>query len=124
MSEEKFPVRANSGVVVGTIEKVGAVKSVGSKGHSKVEIVVSTGGKWPQFIPVEFFGRNLDKFKESGANVNDEVMIAVDLKGRESGARVFGSNDGWAIKVTRKGEPPTPPPEAPDDDNPLGDLPF
>lgn len=124
MSEEKFPVRANSGVVVGTIAKVGPVKSVGAKGHSKVEITVNTGGKWPQIVPVEFFGRNLDKFTESGANVNDEVMIAVDLKGRESGVRVFGSNDGWAIKVTKKGEPPPPPPEIDPTDNPLGDLPF
>ncbi len=120
---EKYPVRANSGVVVGTIVRVGDEKEVGQKGHRKREIVVSTGGRYPQMIQVEFFGKNLDKLRESGADVNDDVMIAVDLKGRESGSRVFGSNDGWAIKVTRKGEPPQREPQQPAPDG-FGDLPF
>lgn len=120
----KFPVVANSGVVEGAITKVGPVKSVGSKGHRKVEIVVSTGGKWPQFIPVEFFGRNVEEFTKSGADVNDEVLIAVYLKGRENGSRVYGSNDGYAIKVTAKGEPPPPPPEINAGDDEYADLPF
>lgn len=123
MSDAKFPVVANSGVVVGAITKVGPVKSVGSKGHSKIEIVVTTGGKWPQFIPVEFFGRNVDKFTDSGANVNDEVTIAVYLKGRENGSRVYGSNDGFAIRIDAKGEAPPPPPEV-DTEGQFADLPF
>lgn len=109
MSEErKFEVRANGGIVVGTIIDIGAIRTVGARGHRKCELVVSTGGRFPQTIPVEFFGRNLDKLIESGANVNDEVMIAVDLKGRSSGARTYGGNDGWHIKVTAKGKPPPP----------------
>lgn len=120
--DQKFEVRANSGVVIGTIVKVGETQTVGNKGHKKRSIVVNTGGRYPQFIPVEFFGRNLDKFVESGADVNDDAMIAVDIKGRESGSRVFGSNDGWAIKVTRKGEPPPPPPEVDADE--FADIPF
>lgn len=122
--DRKFPVKANSGIVAGIISKVGAVKTVGSKGHQKVEIVVTTEGRWPQHIPVEFFGQNLAKFETSGANVNDEVMIAVDIKGRESGSRVFGSNDGWHIAITRKGTPPPPAPEADGAGGALDDLPF
>lgn len=123
MSDEKFEVRANSGVVVGTIAKVGQVQIIGEKKHKKISIVVTTGGQWPQTIPIEFFGRNFDKFATSGAGVNDEVLIAVDLKGRDTGARVFGSNDGWAIKVTSKGVPPPPEP-TPDTRSQLDSLPF
>lgn len=119
---DKFSVKANSGVVVGTITRVDPVQVVG-KGHRKIGIVVITGDNYPQTIPVEFFGRDVDNFENSGAGINDEVMVAVNLRGRASGSRVFGSNGGYAIKVTRKGEPP-PPPSTDDTADAFGDLPF
>ena len=123
MSAEKFNVKANSGVVVGTITRVDPMQTVGAKGHRKIGIVVVTGDNYPQTIPVEFFGRDVDSFENSGAGVDDEVLVAVNLRGRASGARVFGSNGGYAIKVTRKGDPP-PPPSADDAGPNLDDLPF
>lgn len=119
--DRKYEVKANGGIVAGVIIARGEIKEVGTKGHRKCEIAVSTGGRYPQTIPVEFFGRNLDKLIDSGADVNDEVIIAVDIKGRTSGSRTFGSNDGWHIKVTAKGKPPAPAP--PPADN-FDDLPF
>ena len=118
---DKYEVRANSGIVAGTITAIGEIKEVGSKGHRKCEIVVTTAGQYPQTIPVEFFGRNLEKLTDSGAGINDEVMVAVYLKGRTSGTRTYGSNDGWHIKIVRKGTPPVAPPPASD---PYADLPF
>ena len=123
MSAEKFNVKANSGVVVGTITRVDPMQTVGAKGHRKIGIVVITGDNHPQTIPVEFFGRDVDNFENSGAGVNDEVLVAIRIKGRASGSRIFGSNGGYAIKVTRKGEPP-PPPSTDDTADAFGDLPF
>ena len=75
---DKFSVKANSGVVVGTITRVDPMQTVGAKGHRKIGIVVITGDNYPQTIPVEFFGRDVVNFENSGAGVNDGVMVAVN----------------------------------------------
>ena len=120
---DKYSVKANSGVVAGTITRVDPMQTVGAKNHRKISIVVTTDGRYPQVIPVEFFGSDVDAFETSGAGVNDEVLVAIRIKGRASGSRIFGSNGGYAIKVTRKGDPP-PPPSADDAGLNLDDLPF
>lgn len=66
-------------------------------------------------VPCEFFGKNLDK--ANGLDLGDEVLIAVNLRGRESGGKFYGSNDAWHVKVTRSAGGPPPPT---DDDQ----LPF
>lgn len=49
--------------------------------------------------------------------VGDEVLIAVNLRGREANGKFYGSNDAWHVKVTRSAGGPPPPT---DDDQ----LPF
>ena len=87
-----------------TICHVGEVMSVGQKGAQKRVVVVETIGDYPQKIPCEFFGKNADK--ADPLRVGDEVLIAVNIRGRESGGKFYGSNDAWFVKVTRSSMPP------------------
>lgn len=107
MTTEQKPTRNNNAVIEGTICHVGEVMSVGQKGAQKRVIVVETAGDYPQKIPCEFFGKNLDK--ANGLDLGDEVLIAVNLRGRESGGKFYGSNDAWHVKVTKRANVAPPP---------------
>lgn len=115
MTTEQKPTRNNNAVIEGTICHVGEVMSVGQKGAQKRVVVVETIGDYPQKIPCEFFGKNLDKADRLA--VGDEVLIAVNLRGREANGKFYGSLDAWHVKVTRSAGGPPPPT---DDDQ----LPF
>lgn len=112
---QQKPTKNNNAVVEGTVYHVGEVQTVGAKGAQKRVVVVETAGDYPQKIPCEFFGKNLDKSDRIA--VGDEVLIAVNLRGRESGGKFYGGLDAWHVKVTRSAGGPPPPT---DDDQ----LPF
>ena len=113
---QQKPTKNNNAVVDGTVYHVSEVQTVGTRGAQKRVIVVETTGDYPQKIPCEFFGKNIDKAAD--LRVGDEVLIAVNLRGRESGGKFYGSNDAWRVKVTRSAGPQPQPPI--DDDS----LPF
>ena len=115
MSEQK-PTKNNNAVIEGTVYHVGEVQTVGAKNTPKRTVVVETAGDYPQKIPCEFFGKNADK--ADPLRVGDEVLIAVNLRGRESNGKFYGSNDAWFVKVTRSSMPP-PNAANPDDDLPV-----
>ncbi len=112
---QQKPTKNNNAVIEGTVYHVSEVQTVGQKGAQKRVVVVETAGDYPQKIPCEFFGKNLDKADRLA--VGDEVLIAVNLRGRESNGKFYGSNDAWHVKVTRSAGGPPPPT---DDDQ----LPF
>ena len=106
MSEQK-PTKNNNAVIEGTVYHVGEVQTVGAKNTPKRTVAVETAGDYPQKIPCEFFGKNLDK--ANGLDLGDEVLIAVNLRGRESGGKFYGRNDAWHVKVTKRANAVPPP---------------
>ena len=106
MSDEK-KTKNNNAVVEGTICHIGEEQSVGAKGAPKRLVVVKTGGEYPQTVPVEFFGKNFDKAQPLA--VGDEVLIAVNLRGREAKGNWYGSLDAWNVKVTKAADAVPPP---------------
>ncbi len=116
MSEQK-PTKNNNAVIEGTVYHVSEVQTVGQKGAQKRVVVVETSGDYPQKLPCEFFGKNVDK--AAALQVGDEVLIAVNLRGRESAGKFYGSNDAWHVKVTRSASTPPPSVAGPDDDLPF-----
>lgn len=107
MTTEQKPTRNNNAVIEGAIYHVGEVQTVGQKGAQKRVIVVETAGDYPQKIPCEFFGKNIDKAADLATG--DEVLIAVNLRGRESGGKFYGSLDAWHVKVTKRANAVPPP---------------
>ena len=94
MSDE----RTNGGTVSGRVEHIGDVQTFAS-GFSKRELVVNTGGDYPQTIPILFLKARADMIE--GYAVGDEVRVAVNFGGREYQGRYFAEFTGWHIK----GEP-------------------
>lgn len=113
---QQKPTKNNNAVIEGAVYRVGEVQTVGTRGAQKRVVVVETAGDYPQKIPCEFFGKNLDKADRLA--VGDEVLIAVNLRGREANGKFYGSNDAWHVKVTRSASPP-PNVASPDDDLPF-----
>lgn len=107
MTTEQKPTRNNNAVIEGAIYHVGEVQTVGQKGAQKRVVVVETIGDYPQKIPCEFFGKNLDKADRLA--VGDEVLIAVNLRGREANGKFYGSLDAWHVKVTKRANAAPPP---------------
>ena len=104
---QQRPTKNNNAVIEGAVCHVGEVMTVGTRGAQKRVVVVETVGDYPQKIPCEFFGKNIDKADR--LNVGDEVLIAVNLRGREANGKFYGSNDAWHVKVTRSAGGPPPP---------------
>ena len=123
--------------VQGKIKLIDEVKTYGTNGFRKREIVITTEEQYPQHILVEFIQDRcelLDAFQ-----VGQHVKISINLKGREwvnpqGETKYFNSIQGWRIEnLDSAGEdagmPPVPPMEAfePADDlneEDHDDLPF
>lgn len=103
MSEAK-QTKNNTAVLEGRIVHISEVLIVGQKNSPKRTVVVNTGGDYPQSVPCEFFGKNCDKADRLA--VGDEVLISVNLRGRESNGKYYGSLDAWLVKVVSQAVPP------------------
>lgn len=121
--------------VSGKIKWIDEVKTYGSNGFRKREVVVTTEEQYPQHINIEFVQDKcelLDAFQ-----VGQDVKVGINLRGREwvnpqGETKYFNSIQGWrieALNTAPSGMPPMPPPEsfepAPDKPNEVeDDLPF
>ncbi len=123
--------------VQGRIKLIGDIKTYGSNGFRKREVVVTTEEQYPQHVLVEFIQDRcglLDSF-----SIGQLVKISINIKGREwvnpqGETKYFNSLQGWRIEQVQSGASttnttPVPPTEAfepaedlnEDDHN---DLPF
>ena len=68
--------------LTGRVIHVGETEEIGAKKFKKRAIVVETDGdsKWPQQVPVEFVGENVEKL--DGVMRDAEVEIDFDIRGR------------------------------------------
>lgn len=114
--------------IEGFLHKVGDTRTVGAKGFQKREVVIDTGSKYDNLVPVEFTGDDVDLV--SGYKVGEKVEIKGFLGGREWQGRYFLNVRANAIRpVGGKAVAPVPTiaqinngADLPSDDD--GQLPF
>lgn len=93
--------------VKGSVEVILPTQEVSEK-FTKRDIVINTGGDYPQLICVQFVQDQvdeLDKFAEG-----DEVEIGVNIRGRKwispkGEEKYFNTLQGWRIDLIGKAEP-------------------
>ena len=90
--------------LTGKLIKIGEVQEFGDNGFTKREIVVETGGEWPEQVPFELLKDRtalVDRHE-----VGDEVTVHFDVGGRywEGGDRYFVSLKAWRIQAGEGGE--------------------
>lgn len=114
----------------GVVHHIGEVETF--KTYSKRVVVLSDDDpKYPQLVPFEFGGKNVDKADQF--RVGDEISVTFSLRGREwtkdGVTKYFGSLDAFKVEVTRatRQESSSPPSGhvggGPGSTDP-GDLPF
>ena len=110
--------------VSGTIRIVKDENRISEK-FSKREIVIDTGGDYPQILAVEFVNDKIDLI--AACKPGDSVQVEVNIRGREwtspqGEVRHFVSLQGWRINREKGNAPPPyePPPTPPPED----DIPF
>ena len=84
--------------ITGAIIKRGDVQTFGANGFRKCEVVLETGGDYPQQIPVEFVKDKADK-AAAELQVGDLVTVDYNLRGREYNGRYYTSVQGWKWTV-------------------------
>ena len=99
--------------IKGTIKLI-EEPQVFSSGFTKQQIVVETGGKYPQQIAIEFVQDKISLVE--GLEVGQAVVVSVDIRGREYNGRYFNSLVGWKIQNMDSS-----PASAPQNDQPCPD---
>ena len=112
--------------ITGTIYKVGDVQEFGSNGFKKREVVVNTGGEYPQYMPISI---TKDKAVQFNGAVGQTITVSVDLRGRswtnpQGEEKFFVDIEGWKWDLEGSSTPTVPKmPEAvaavAEDDEPL-----
>lgn len=87
--------------ITGVIYKIDETQQVSEK-FSKRELILKTSGDYPQYIPVQFTNKNIDKL--NAINKGQEVTIHYNLNGRlwnspKGEEKCFCSLDGWKLDV-------------------------
>ena len=106
--------------VQGRIKLIDEIKTYGSNGFRKRELVITTEEQYPQHILIEFVQDRcglLDSF-----SVGQLVKVSINLRGREwvnpqGETKYFNSLQGWRIEqvqseASASNTPPVPPTEA------------
>ena len=111
----------------GRIKVLFDTKNVSAK-FRKRELVLTTEGRYPQQILVEFTQDKIDLL--NGYQVGDDVTIQIDIRGREWNSprgetKYFVSIQGWKIERAGQGAPAGAPDDGPPmwDDAPIADGP-
>ena len=88
--------------VQGTIYKVGEVQKISDK-FQKREVVIRTGGDYPQLIGCQLTQDRCNLIDER--NVGDEVDASINLRGREwtnpkdNSVRYFNTIEIWQVDI-------------------------
>ena len=67
--------------ITGTIKQIGKIKTFGAKNFEVRKLLLETKEDYPQKIEIDFQAKNcylLDNY-----NINDEVVVGFNLRGRE-----------------------------------------
>lgn len=104
--------------ISGKVKWIDEVKTYGTNGFRKREIVVTTEEQYPQHIMIEFIQDKCELLNTY--QVGQNVKIGINIRGREwvnpqGETKYFNSIQGWRIEVLGApdaGMPPMPPPES------------
>ena len=66
-----------------------------SNNFRKREVVIDTGGEYPQMIKVEFLKDRISQL--DGLSAGDSVTVHFDLRGREWNGKYFSNVVGWKL---------------------------
>ena len=80
--------------IKGTVETILEIQEFAS-GFKKRTIVVNTGGKYPQMVPIEFAKEKINLL-DSLTN-GQEVTIGVNIRGNEYNGKYYVSLAGWKV---------------------------
>lgn len=105
--------------ITGRVAKIGDVQTSSTGKSSWRTLVVETGDKWPNPIPVTF--RKDDMAKLDAVRVGDDVTVGYKLQGREWNGRNFVDVVGLFI---RRSEAPRETSAAPQQSMEPEDFPF
>ena len=105
--------------ITGKVVKVGDVQTSSTGKSSWRTLVVETGDKWPNPIPVTF--RKDDMAKLDAVRVGDDVTVGYKLQGREWNGRNFVDVTGLYIE---RSAAPRETPAAPQQSTAPEDFPF
>jgi hypothetical protein len=108
--------------IIGTVETCLPLETFPS-GFSKRVLVINTGGKYPQMIPVEFVKDKVELL--TGLRKKQEVTVSVNLRGNEYNGKYYANIQGWKLDKSDGQFAPAAPRYAgrqQDDDN--VDIPF
>jgi hypothetical protein len=106
--------------ISGTVETCLPLETFPS-GFSKRVLVINTGGKYPQLIPVEFVKDNAELL--TGLRKNQEVTASVNLRGSQFNGKYYSNIQGWKLdKGDRQPAPAKPAPRQQDDNG--DEIPF
>lgn len=82
--------------LTGTIKSVSDLEQI--KTLKKKTLLLNTGGKYPQTVPVEFLNDNIDKL--NNCKVGDSVNVGINLNSREYKGKYYINLTGWKIQTT------------------------
>jgi hypothetical protein len=84
--------------LTGIIKLIGAAQTLGAKGFTKREFVVTVeDGKYPQDIALECVQNNVKLL--DGLKPGQAVTVTFDIRGREYNGRYFNNLQAWRIKA-------------------------
>jgi len=82
--------------ISGTVETVLPVETFPS-GFSKRVLVINTGGKYPQTVPVEFVKDNVDLL--TGLRKGQSLTAHINIRGNEHNGRYYANIQGWRLEL-------------------------
>ena len=90
--------------ISGKIKWIDEIRTYGSNGFRKKELVITTQEQYPQNILIEFTQEKcelLDKYE-----IDDNIKIGINIRGREwinpeGQTKYFNSIQGWRIEKTQ-----------------------
>jgi len=82
--------------LTGTIKSVSDLEQI--KTLKKKTLLLDTGGKYPQTVPVEFLNDNIDKL--NNCKIGDSVNVGINLNSREYKGKYYINLTGWKIQTT------------------------
>lgn len=87
-------MEAQKAIIRGRIQKIGEIQTFES-GFYKREIIVNTGGEYPQQIKVSFLKDKADILE--AFTVEQSVELNIDIRGREYNGNFYNDLVGWKI---------------------------
>ncbi len=90
---------AETNTIKGIVHKIMDTQQVSDK-FAKKEIVIKTEGEYPQYVPIQFTNKNIDKL--DNITTGSTVVVSYNLRGNEWKDKYFVSLDGWQIKTENK----------------------